>query len=108
MKNSDVTIIGAGLSGPLMASYLSKQGYMVDLFERRTDMRKNLDKSGRSINLALSQRGIRALKDIGLFNLIKEKLIALKGRMIHDINGKLSLQPYGTSKREVIYSISRS
>jgi len=71
MKNSDVTIIGAGLSGPLMASYLSKQGYMVDLFERRPDMRKNLDKSGRSINLALSQRGIRALKDIGLFNLIK-------------------------------------
>ena len=108
MKNSDVTIIGAGLSGPLMARYLSKQGYMVDLFERRPDMRKNLDKSGRSINLALSQRGIRALKDIGLFNLIKEKLIALKGRMIHDINGKLSLQPYGTSKREVIYSISRS
>jgi kynurenine 3-monooxygenase len=108
MKNSDVTIIGAGLSGPLMASYLSKQGYVVDLFERRPDMRKNLDKSGRSINLALSQRGIRALKDIGLFDSIKRKLIAMKGRMIHNLDGGLSLQPYGTSKKEVIYSISRS
>jgi len=108
MKNSDVSIIGAGLSGPLIASYLSKQGYLVDLFERRPDMRENLDKSGRSINLALSQRGIRALKDIGIFNLIKKNLIALEGRMIHDINGQLSLQPYGKSKKEVIYSISRS
>ena len=108
MKNSDITIIGAGLSGPLMASYLSKQGYTVDLFERRPDMRENLDKSGRSINLALSQRGIRALKDIGLFDSIKKNLIAMKGRMIHNLDGALSLQPYGTSKKEVIYSISRS
>ena len=108
MKNSDITIIGAGLSGPLMASYASKQGYEVDLFERRSDMRHNLDKSGRSINLALSQRGIKALKDIGLFNSIKKNLIAMEGRMIHDLNGELSLQPYGTSKKEVIYSISRS
>ena len=108
MKNFDITIIGAGLSGPLMASYLSEKGYSVDLYESRVDMRKNIDKSGRSINLALSARGIKALKDINLFNSIKKNLIPMKGRMIHSLDGKRSLQLYGKNQNEVIYSISRS
>lgn len=108
MKNFDITIIGAGLSGPLMACYLSDKGLSVDLYESRVDMRKNIDKSGRSINLALSARGIKALKDIGLFNSIRKNLIPMKGRMIHSIDGEKSLQLYGKNQNEVIYSISRS
>lgn len=108
MKNFDITIIGAGLSGPLMATYLSKKGLNVDLYESRVDMRKNLDQSGRSINLALSARGIKALKDIGLFDTIRKNLIPMKGRMIHSMDGEKSLQLYGKNQKEVIYSISRS
>ena len=108
MKIFDITIIGAGLSGPLMASYLSEKGFSVDLYESRADMRKNIDKSGRSINLALSARGIKALKDIDLFNSIKKNLIPMKGRMIHSLDGEKSLQLYGKNPNEVIYSISRS
>ena len=105
MKNFDITIIGAGLSGPLMACYLSEKGLSVDLYESRVDMRKNIDKSGRSINLALSARGIKALKDINLFNSIKKNLIPMKGRMIHSLDGTRSLQLYGKNQNEVIYSI---
>ena len=103
-----VTIVGAGLSGPVMATYLCDLGYEVDLYESRLDMRIVSQSAGRSINLALSARGIAALKDIGVFEKIKSNLLAMEGRMIHDKNGNKKLQLYGQKKDEVIYSVSRS
>ena len=99
---------GAGLSGPVMATYLSNHGYEVDLYESRHDMRFIAQSAGRSINLALSERGIVALKDIGVFEKIKPSLLPMEGRMIHDKEGNISLQMYGQKKNEVIYSVSRS
>ena len=104
----NITIIGAGLSGPVMASYLSNLGFEIDLFESRQDMRVIPQSAGRSINLALSARGINALKDIGVFEKIKPSLLPMEGRMIHDKEGNKSLQVYGQAKHEVIYSVSRS
>ena len=109
MSNKDnLVIIGAGLAGPLMATYLSNLGYNVDIYERRPDMRYIDQSAGKSINLALSKRGIRALRDIGLYEKIKSKLIPMKGRMIHNIDGSTQLQKYGQKTNEVIYSISRA
>ena len=67
MKKEKITLIGAGLAGPLMATHLAKRGYSVDIYERRPDMRKATQSAGRSINLALSVRGIHALKKVGIF-----------------------------------------
>ena len=108
MVNNKTVLIGAGLSGPLMATYLTMHGYNVDIYEKRSDMRLNNISAGRSINLALSIRGIRALKEIGLYNEIKSLMIPMKGRMIHDLNGETNLHPYGKNNKEVIYSISRA
>ena len=66
-KNS-IAMIGAGLAGPLMATFLTRHGYQVEIYERRSDMREKKQSSGRSINLALSRRGIEALKNIGLYD----------------------------------------
>jgi len=101
------TLIGAGLAGPLMATYLAKKGYFVEIFEQRPDMRKESISAGRSINLALSIRGIHALKEIGLYEKIEPQTIPMKGRMIHDLDGKTHLQPYGQKDDETIFSVSR-
>ena len=103
-----ITLIGAGLAGPLMGVLLSKKGYSVDIYESRQDMRRFKLSAGRSINLALSSRGIAALNEVGIFNKIKPWLIPMSGRMIHDQKGRLNFQPYGQSVEEVIYSISRA
>ena len=108
MDNNKIVLIGAGLSGPVMGIYLSQNGLNVDIYEKRPDMRSNNMSAGRSINLALSIRGIRALKEIGIFNEIKPLLIPMKGRMIHDIDGQTAMQPYGQKNNEVIYSVSRA
>ena len=71
MHNNKITLIGAGLSGPLMATYLTHHGYNVDIYEKRSDIRINNLPAGRSINLALSIRGIRALKEVGVYEEIK-------------------------------------
>jgi len=102
------TLIGAGLAGPLLATYLAKRGYSVEIFERRPDMRKESISAGRSINLALSIRGNHALKEVGLYDKIKSNTIPMKGRMIHDLNGGIHLQPYGQKENEVIFSVSRA
>jgi kynurenine 3-monooxygenase len=102
------TLIGAGLTGPLLATYLAQQGYSVEIFERRPDMRKESISAGRSINLALSARGNHALKEVGLYDKIKPNTIPMKGRMIHDLNGNTHLQPYGQKENEVIFSVSRA
>jgi kynurenine 3-monooxygenase len=104
---SPITIIGAGLVGSLLGVYLRKQGFGVNIFERRKDPRTGNVDHGRSINLALSHRGIKALKEAGVQAAILEKAIPMKGRMIHDLKGKLSFIPYGEQK-QMIYSVSRS
>lgn len=106
-KNKKIAIIGAGLAGSLLSIYLSKRGYKVSVFERRMDMRKHQIDGGRSINMALSNRGIRALHEIGLAELLKQNSIPMHGRMIHDEKGKTNFQAYGKSG-QFINSVSRS
>ena len=108
MNKEKITLIGAGLAGPLMATFLAKRGYSVDIYERRPDMRKEEQTAGRSINLALSVRGINALKEVGIYDQINPITIPMKGRMIHDLNGNMHLQAYGQKEDEVIYSVSRA
>ena len=103
-----ISLIGAGLAGPVMATYLTRLGYSVNIYESRSDIRINSQSAGRSINLALSARGIKALKDIGAYKKIESSLIPMSGRMIHDADGNTHLQPYGQKRNEVIYSVSRS
>ncbi|HET6243302.1 MAG: FAD-dependent monooxygenase [Bacteroidetes bacterium] len=101
-----VTIIGAGLVGSLFSIYLARKGYHVDLFERRTDMRKEKISAGKSINLALSDRGWKALELIGVAEEVKKVAIPMHGRMVHDVKGELSFYPYGKDSQS-IYSVSR-
>ena len=75
MGKEHITMIGAGLAGPVMASYLAELGYSIEIHEKRHDMRLVEQSAGRSINLALSKRGINALKDIGVFEKIKPDLV---------------------------------
>lgn len=102
-----IAITGAGLVGSLLAIYLKNRGYQVSVFERRNDMRKTAGYEGRSINLALSNRGIRALEEVGLAEELKKEAIPMHGRMIHDLQGNLNFQPYGKAG-QYINSISRS
>ncbi|CAN5285361.1 NAD(P)/FAD-dependent oxidoreductase [soil metagenome] len=100
------TIIGAGLVGSLWALFMAKRGYQVDVYERRPDMRKQEMSAGRSINLALSDRGLRALRTMGLEPKIREMAIPMHGRLVHMPNGNSGLQPYG-EQGQYINSISR-
>lgn len=106
-KNKNIAIVGAGLVGSLLSIYLARRGYNVSVFERRNDMRTGNADAGRSINLALSSRGIRALEETGLAEVMKQIATPMHGRMMHDIHGKLTFQPYG-KKGQYINSISRS
>ncbi|HQU86943.1 MAG TPA: FAD-dependent monooxygenase, partial [Pyrinomonadaceae bacterium] len=83
MKKEKVIIIGAGLSGSLLAIYLAKRGIECEIYEARGDMRKNEMSAGRSINLALSNRGIAALKEVGLDEYMLSEAVPMYGRMIH-------------------------
>lgn len=102
-----IAIAGAGLVGSLLAIYLKKRGYTVTVFERRGDMRKKGAEAGRSINLALSNRGIRALEEVSLADALKKVAIPMHGRMMHDKQGKLSSFAYG-KEGQFINSVSRS
>lgn len=106
-KPSKISIVGAGLVGSLLSIYLKKRGYEVSVFDRRFDMRSAMLGGGRSINMALSNRGLRALQEVGLAAHLKQNAVPMNGRMIHDIQGNLTFQPYGT-KGQFINSISRS
>lgn len=101
-----ITIIGAGLVGSLISIFLAKRGYNVKVFERRGDMRKSNVDRGRSINLALSTRGLAALEEVGLVEVIRKNAIPMKGRTMHDVAGHLSFLPYG-KEGQFINSISR-
>jgi kynurenine 3-monooxygenase len=103
-----ITLIGAGLNGPLLALGLVRRGFKVEIYERRPDMRRVRMSAGRSINLALSTRGIHALMQAGLWEEMQRIIIPMKGRMMHSINSETTFQPYGKNESEVINSISRA
>lgn len=108
-KNSkEITLVGAGLAGSLLSIFLAKRGLAVDIYEQRPDMRKVAIGAGRSINMALSARGIHALKQVGLYDQIMTKTIPMRGRLMHSIGGELSFQAYGKDDTEVIHSVSRA
>ncbi|HRN92669.1 MAG TPA: NAD(P)/FAD-dependent oxidoreductase [Ferruginibacter sp.] len=101
-----VSIVGAGLVGSLLAIYLTRRQYKVTLFERRGDMRKVGVAAGRSINLALSDRGIRALREVGIMPEIEKIAIPMYGRQMHNKDGSSPFQPYG-KENQCINSVSR-
>ena len=106
----EATIVGSGLSGPLLAIFLSKKHKIkVTMYERNSDIRKTSSYAGRSINLALSERGINALKKADVYNTDFEKLlIPMYGRMIHNSDSTQEFQAYGNKKHHYINSVSRS
>src|SRR5258708_82550 len=102
----EVIIVGAGLVGSLLSIYLSKRGYKLKVYERRGDMRKENIIAGRSINLALSDRGIKALEEVGVMDEIRKISIPMHGRFIHNSDGNTGFQPYG-KQGQFINSVSR-
>lgn len=106
MESKNVTIAGAGLVGSLLACYMAKKGHNVKVYERRPDMRKTTIDGGRSINLALSNRGWKALEGVGVADEVRKMAIPMYRRVMHSREGELSYQPYGLNN-EAIYSVSR-
>jgi kynurenine 3-monooxygenase len=103
-----INIIGAGLAGALLAVLLARRGLAATLYERRPDPRQARPERGRSINLALAARGIRALERAGVMERVRPLMIAMRGRMVHERSGACALQPYGQREHEVIYSVGRA
>jgi len=101
-------LIGSGLAGGLLAAYLGRRGYDVDLYERRADPREGNIVGGRSINLALSTRGIHALEQLGIADEVLRHAIPMRGRMIHDKSGDLHFAPYDVDPKKCINSIGRA
>jgi kynurenine 3-monooxygenase len=108
MSKQKVIIIGAGLSGSLLAIYLAKREIECEIYEARGDMRKEEMSAGRSINLALSNRGIAALKEVGMDEYMLAEAVPMFGRMIHATDGQTKLLPYSGRSGEYINSVSRS
>ncbi len=106
-SSKHIAICGAGLVGSLLSIYLAKRGYKISVFERRGDMRQSNYVGGRSINLALSNRGIRALDEVGLAEEMKKVAIPMHGRVMHNRAGELSFLQYG-KEGQFINSVSRS
>src|SRR5882724_245629 len=105
---SKFVLIGSGLAGGLLAAYLGRRGYEVELYERRADPREGNIVGGRSINLALSTRGIHALEQLGIADEVLQHAIPMPGRMIHDKSGELHFSPYDRDPRNHINSIGRA
>lgn len=106
MKNK-IVIVGAGLCGTLLAIRLAQRGYTISLHERRGDMRLEHVDAGRSINLALSNRGLKALDKVGLKETVLKECIPMKGRMIHPLGGSEFFSPYSGRAEDYINSVSR-
>jgi len=102
-----ITIAGAGLVGSLCALYMQKRGFQVSLYERRNDLRLAEIAAGKSINLALSERGWTALKKVNAAKNVEKIAIPMYKRIMHDVHGQLSEQAYGNPD-QAIYSVSRS
>src|SRR5437763_12669261 len=101
-------LIGSGLAGGLLAACLGRRGYEVELYERRPDPRAGNFVGGRSINLALSTRGIHALEHIGIADEVLQHAIPMRGRMIHEKSGRLHFAPYDVDPNKCINSIGRA
>jgi kynurenine 3-monooxygenase len=108
MRPQALTIVGAGLGGSLLALALARRGFQVTLYDRRRDPRLSEPERGRSINLALANRGIRALERCGVMAAVQPLLITMRGRMVHELGTGVSLLPYGQEEHEVIHSVSRA
>ena len=106
LKNKNISIVGGGLVGSLLSIFLSKQGAKVQVFDKRTDIRLEDSIEARSINLALSDRGINALKKVGIDKTIMSMAIPMYKRVIHSVTNHLTDQYYGI-KKQPIYSVSR-
>ena len=106
-KQQNILIIGAGLCGSLLALRLGQRGYQVTVMEKRPDLRKVNISAGRSINLAFSDRGNKAMKLVGIEDKVKNLCIPMNGRMIHDKEGHTFLSNYSGRNYEYINSISR-
>lgn len=107
-KKPRFSIVGGGLAGALYANYLAQDGYEVELFERRSDPASGRVPAGRSINLALSTRGITALREVGLADEVLAQAIPMRGRMIHSMTGQTVYQPYSKNADDAINSVSRA
>ena len=105
---ANFVLIGSGLAGGLLAAYLGRRGYEVDLYERRADPREGNIVGGRSINLAISTRGIHALEQVGIADAVLRHAIPMRGRMIHDKSGALHFSPYDVDPKKCINSIGRA
>ncbi|VAV86150.1 Kynurenine 3-monooxygenase, partial [hydrothermal vent metagenome] len=106
-KKENILIVGAGLCGSLLALRLGQRGYNVSVYEKRPDLRKVDISAGKSINLAFSNRGIKAMKMVGIQNKVKPLCIPMNGRMLHDKKGNTKLSNYSGRNHEYINSISR-
>lgn len=107
MTKVDIAVVGAGLTGSLLACYLAVRGHRVSVYERRPDPRGGGGERGRSINLALSERGLDALRRIGLEERVMADALPMRGRMIHPVAGPRDFRPYSRDGDEAINSISR-
>lgn len=124
MSRQPITLIGGGLVGALLAVQLAQRGFAVDVHEKRPDPRRSgfsgrsgascargtrpsMDSGGRSINLALAERGLQALRQAGLAQTVLQQAVMMRGRMVHDREGNSALQRYGVDDSEVIWSVSR-
>lgn len=104
---NEFSVVGAGLGGTLIALYLGRAGHVVELYERRPDPRQTPHPEGRSINLALSTRGLHALREVGLVDEVLAMAVPMRGRMMHAPDGTCTFQPYGTARGHVINSVAR-
>ncbi|MEP7186074.1 MAG: NAD(P)/FAD-dependent oxidoreductase [Rhodanobacter sp.] len=107
MAKPSITLIGGGLVGALLALQLAQRGFAVEVYEKRPDPRRAGFLGGRSINLALAERGLQALRMAGLADEVLQHAVMMRGRMVHDRDGNASLQRYGVDDTEVIWSVSR-
>src|SRR3954452_24798299 len=94
-RRESIVIAGGGLVGSLLSVFLARRRYPVEVLERRADMRVETMSAGRSINLAISTRGLHALKQIGLEQEVLKECIPMRGRMMHSLKGELTFQRYG-------------
>lgn len=100
------TIIGAGLSGALMATYLGRAGYQVDVYERRPDPRGGKVLAGRSVSVPIATRGLYALRQVGVAERVLQTAVPIAGRAIHRPGGGVWFHPYGSNEKDVVYSVS--
>lgn len=103
-----IIIVGGGLAGCALGLFLAKKGYQIDIFEMRPDIRDSLLDHGRSINLALSRRGMTCLEELGLLKDVMKQAVAMRARAIYDIDGSIRFQSFGRQADETLYSVKRS